>query len=164
VLVGRATVKMDDPELTVRMGVEGRNPTRVIFDSGLHLDPASKVALTAAEVPTWVLHAPDVDAAREPALEALRVRLFDSKGDWAGSTRRGAVFLRKQGLHPYVDGGPTVHGTLLRIVSRTGSDLHRASARRRHHSRPARGAGCPTLEDAVGSDVRARVSPRGLTS
>ena len=41
------------------------------------LRPVPKVALTAAEIHTWVLHAPDVDAARKPALEALGVRLCE---------------------------------------------------------------------------------------
>jgi diaminohydroxyphosphoribosylaminopyrimidine deaminase/5-amino-6-(5-phosphoribosylamino)uracil reductase len=168
VLVGRATVKMDDPELTVRMGVEGRNPTRVIFDSGLHLDPASKVALTAAEVPTWVLHAPDVDPERKPALEALRVRLCEiPKGDSGRIDPVEALrFLRKQGLHRIlVEGGPTVHGALFAGRLADWARIYVAPLLVGGITAPGplAGAGCPTLEDAVWlSDVRVRaVSPRG---
>jgi diaminohydroxyphosphoribosylaminopyrimidine deaminase/5-amino-6-(5-phosphoribosylamino)uracil reductase len=168
VLVGRATVKTDDPELTVRMGVEGRNPTRVIFDSGLHLDPASKVALTAAEIPTWVLHAPDVEAARKPALEALGVRLCEIPKGAAGRIDpvEALRFLRRQGLHRIlVEGGPTVHGALFNDRLADWARIYIAPLLVGGITAPGplAGAGCPTLEDAVWlSDVRVRaVSPRG---
>jgi diaminohydroxyphosphoribosylaminopyrimidine deaminase/5-amino-6-(5-phosphoribosylamino)uracil reductase len=168
VLVGRATVKTDDPELTVRMGVEGKNPTRVIFDSGLHLDPDSKVALTAAEIPTLVLHAPDVDPARKPALEALGVRLCEIPKAAAGRIDpvEGLRFLRKQGLHRIlVEGGPTVHGTLFNDRLADWARIYVAPLLVGGITAPGplAGAGCPTLEDAVWlSDVRVRaVSPRG---
>jgi diaminohydroxyphosphoribosylaminopyrimidine deaminase/5-amino-6-(5-phosphoribosylamino)uracil reductase len=168
VLVGRATVKTDDPELTVRMGVEGRNPTRVIFDSGLHLDPASKVALTAAEIQTWVLHAPDVDTARKPALEALGVRLCEiPKGAQGRIDPVEALrFLRRQGLHRIlVEGGPTVHGALFNDRLADWARIYIAPLLVGGITAPGplAGAGCPTLEDAVWlSDVRVRaVSPRG---
>jgi diaminohydroxyphosphoribosylaminopyrimidine deaminase/5-amino-6-(5-phosphoribosylamino)uracil reductase len=168
VLVGRATVKTDDPELTVRMGVEGRSPTRVIFDSGLHLDPASKVALTAAEVPTWVLHAPDVDRARTFALEALGVRLFEVPKGEAGRIDPIAALrrLRAEGLHRIlVEGGPTVHGALFADRVADWARIYVAPLLVGGITAPGpiAGAGCPTLEDAVWlSDVRVRVvSPRG---
>ena len=168
VLVGRATVKTDDPELTVRMGVEGRNPTRVIFDTGLHLDPASKVALTAAEIPTWVLHAPDVDPARKPALEALGVRLCEIPKGEAGRIDpvAGLRYLRGKGLHRIlVEGGPTVHGALFNDRLADWARIYVAPLLVGGITAPGpiAGAGCPTLEDAVWlSDVRVRVvSPRG---
>ncbi|HYC78272.1 MAG TPA: bifunctional diaminohydroxyphosphoribosylaminopyrimidine deaminase/5-amino-6-(5-phosphoribosylamino)uracil reductase RibD, partial [Planctomycetota bacterium] len=101
VVVGRATVKTDDPELTVRMGVQGRNPVRVIFDSGLHLEPASKVALSAAQTPTWVFHGPDVDQNRKPALEALGVKLIEVGKGVAGRIDPVDALreLRRRGLH-----------------------------------------------------------------
>lgn len=42
VLVGYNTVKIDNPELTVRL-VEGRNPKRIILDSDLKIDTSFKV-------------------------------------------------------------------------------------------------------------------------
>jgi diaminohydroxyphosphoribosylaminopyrimidine deaminase/5-amino-6-(5-phosphoribosylamino)uracil reductase len=168
ILVGRATVKTDDPELTVRMGVEGRNPTRVIFDTGLHLDPASKVALTAAEIPTWVLHGPGIDVARKPALEALGVKLFEiPKGDAGRIDPVAALrFLRSKGLHRIlVEGGPTVHGALFNDRLADWARIYIAPLLVGGITAPGpiAGAGCPTLEDAVWlSEVHVRVvSPRG---
>jgi diaminohydroxyphosphoribosylaminopyrimidine deaminase/5-amino-6-(5-phosphoribosylamino)uracil reductase len=42
VLIGAHTAKIDDPKLTVRM-VEGRNPYRIVLDSGLKLDTELKL-------------------------------------------------------------------------------------------------------------------------
>ena len=42
ILVGRKTVEMDDPELTVRL-VEGNNPKRIVLDSKLKSHPDKKI-------------------------------------------------------------------------------------------------------------------------
>ncbi|MSR74365.1 MAG: bifunctional diaminohydroxyphosphoribosylaminopyrimidine deaminase/5-amino-6-(5-phosphoribosylamino)uracil reductase RibD [Planctomycetes bacterium] len=118
VLVGRATVKSDDPLLTARMnGGSRRQPVRVVLDSGLHLDPAAKIVQTASEVPTWVFHCagPEADDRRH-TLEAFGVRtLAVGKGeDGRLNPCEALQLLRREGLHRiFVEGGPTVHGALL---------------------------------------------------
>lgn len=51
ILVGKNTVNIDNPLLTVRY-VKGRNPTRIILDSKGSLSPKSKVISTAKKIPT----------------------------------------------------------------------------------------------------------------
>ncbi len=51
ILVGKNTVNIDNPLLTVRY-VKGRNPIRIIFDSKGSLSPKSKVISTAKKIPT----------------------------------------------------------------------------------------------------------------
>jgi 2,5-diamino-6-(ribosylamino)-4(3H)-pyrimidinone 5'-phosphate reductase len=51
ILVGKNTVNIDDPLLTVRY-VKGKNPIRVILDSKGRLSPKSKVIKTAKKIPT----------------------------------------------------------------------------------------------------------------
>jgi 2,5-diamino-6-(ribosylamino)-4(3H)-pyrimidinone 5'-phosphate reductase len=51
ILVGKNTVDIDDPLLTVRY-VKGKNPIRVILDPQGNLSPKSKVIKTAKETPT----------------------------------------------------------------------------------------------------------------
>lgn len=53
ILVGKNTVMIDNPELTVR-AVKGKNPTRIVMDKGLTLDKNSKVFNESA--PTLVLN------------------------------------------------------------------------------------------------------------
>lgn len=78
VLVGRRTVEVDDPRLTARGDVEPRRPpVRVVLDSRLRLDPASKLARTAGEAPVWALCAPGAGAGRRDRLEATGVRVLE---------------------------------------------------------------------------------------
>ena len=117
ILVGRVTVKTDDPELTVRNIPNAQQPVRVILDSSLHLPPTSKVAMTAKESPTWVIHAAGKGSPeRRSTLEALGVRLIEVPcGDGGRLDPSSALrCLRSEGLNRIlVEGGPTVHGTLL---------------------------------------------------
>jgi 2,5-diamino-6-(ribosylamino)-4(3H)-pyrimidinone 5'-phosphate reductase len=51
IIVGRNTISVDDPLLTVRY-VKGKNPTRVILDSKGNLSSKSKIIKTAKQIPT----------------------------------------------------------------------------------------------------------------
>ena len=118
VMVGRATVRTDDPELTVRLAeTNGHVAVRAVLDSGLHLEPTSKLVESAREVPTWVFHCAGSDAEdRKAALEALGVIVVRvAKGDGGRLDPAEALrHLRAHGLHRVlVEGGPTVHGALL---------------------------------------------------
>jgi diaminohydroxyphosphoribosylaminopyrimidine deaminase / 5-amino-6-(5-phosphoribosylamino)uracil reductase len=53
VLAGLGTVMKDDPKLTVRL-VRGRNPLRVIVDSGLNVPKKAKIFQNASVVPTLI--------------------------------------------------------------------------------------------------------------
>lgn len=54
IIVGKNTVKIDDPLLTVRY-VKGKNPIRIILDSKGSLSSKSKVIKTAKKIPTIVV-------------------------------------------------------------------------------------------------------------
>jgi 2,5-diamino-6-(ribosylamino)-4(3H)-pyrimidinone 5'-phosphate reductase len=51
ILVGKNTINIDDPLLTVRL-VKGKNPIRIILDSKGNLSPKTKVIKTAKKIPT----------------------------------------------------------------------------------------------------------------
>ncbi|MDE1769876.1 MAG: 2,5-diamino-6-(ribosylamino)-4(3H)-pyrimidinone 5'-phosphate reductase [Thaumarchaeota archaeon] len=51
ILVGKNTINVDNPLLTVRY-VKGKNPIRIILDSKGSLSPKSKVIETAKKIPT----------------------------------------------------------------------------------------------------------------
>ncbi|MFY9301356.1 MAG: 2,5-diamino-6-(ribosylamino)-4(3H)-pyrimidinone 5'-phosphate reductase [Candidatus Nitrosotenuis sp.] len=53
ILVGKNTVEIDDPLLTVRYA-RGKNPTRVILDSRAEISPSSRIIKTSGSVPTII--------------------------------------------------------------------------------------------------------------
>ncbi len=67
IMVGIGTVLIDDPQLTVRL-CAGTNPIRIIIDSQLRIPLTAQVVCSAAQWPTWLLHAPEADRARRAAL------------------------------------------------------------------------------------------------
>lgn len=75
VLVGAGTARADDPMLTVRgLGVVPQ-PVRVVVSRRLELPPDGRLARSAAEVPLWLCHGPDANAARRAQWQALGARL-----------------------------------------------------------------------------------------
>ena len=77
IMVGISTVLADDPQLTCRLpGMAEYSPVRVVLDSDCRLPPASLLARTARQVPTWVLAATDSDSARHLALEQAGVEVL----------------------------------------------------------------------------------------
>lgn len=53
IMVGANTVKVDNPELTVRL-VKGTNPIRVVLDGKFELDPNYKIFKNAKNIPTII--------------------------------------------------------------------------------------------------------------
>ena len=80
VMVGAATARADDPDLTVRdMGVL-RQPVRIVIDTALTLDAGSRLGRTARDAPVWLCHG---DAASAEAMRGWRqtgARLFACPG------------------------------------------------------------------------------------
>ena len=54
ILVGKNTVEIDDPLLTVR-GIKGKNPIRIILDSKAAIRPSSQILRTSSKIPTIIV-------------------------------------------------------------------------------------------------------------
>ncbi len=77
VLIGSATARADDPELTVRGLGTPRQPLRLLLDSRLAHSPASKLGATARQHPVWLLHGSEAPAANRSAWAATGARLIE---------------------------------------------------------------------------------------
>jgi len=115
VLVGVGTVLADDPALTVRH-VDGRDPVRVVLDTRLRTPDDAALVTQASDAPTWILHGPDAERARRDALaregvELVEVPVRDGRVDPEAALRALAA---RDVVRVLVEGGSTVHGTLLR--------------------------------------------------
>lgn len=92
ILVGRGTVQVDDPRLTVRGSVIPRRPpVRVVLDSGLGLPKSARVLSRIAEAPTWIVCGPEAPAARRTAIEAVGARVLQAAAGPDGLDLRAAL-------------------------------------------------------------------------
>ncbi len=88
ILIGSGTVEKDNPELTVRL-VRGRNPLRVIVDSGLNISPGAKV-LNASVAPTLIATTQKPSDVRFKKMIASGIDVVS-----VGAERNGNVSLKK---------------------------------------------------------------------
>ena len=114
-LVGSATVRADDPQLTCRVP-GGRNPWRVVLDSRLRLPLAAKILHQAEPEKTVVATAINASAKKARAIESLRARV------WRLPLSRGRVawrpLLRKMAsagiVSVMIEGGAAVAASALK--------------------------------------------------
>jgi diaminohydroxyphosphoribosylaminopyrimidine deaminase / 5-amino-6-(5-phosphoribosylamino)uracil reductase len=117
VVIGSGTALQDDPLLTVRLGRRARQaPWRVVLDSALRTPLESNLLRTAAQTPL-VLATCSPDAARAREYEARGARVWRLDPDADGRVPAAEVLRRLAAEGRYavlVEGGPTVHTSLLR--------------------------------------------------
>lgn len=79
ILVGAATVKDDDPELTCRLpGLFDRSPVRIVLSRTLDLPVKAKLFESAQKVPVWLMTAPGADADKKRAIAAGGTNVIDA--------------------------------------------------------------------------------------
>lgn len=77
VMVGAGTARADDPSLTLRdMGMT-HQPVRIVASRQLDLPMMSNLARTATDVPVWLCHGPDADAALKDAWRGIGATLIE---------------------------------------------------------------------------------------
>jgi len=91
VLVGAGTVAADDPELTVR-SVRGRNPLRVVADSGLRLPLQAKVFQDQHRAKTLVAATCGREPAKETQLAKMGVEVLPVAANGQGRVDLGDLF------------------------------------------------------------------------
>jgi len=78
ILVGRATVHDDDPELTCRLpGLLDRSPIRLVLARSLDVPIGAKLIRSATSTPTWVMTAPESDPAKRAQLASHGAEVHD---------------------------------------------------------------------------------------
>lgn len=117
VMVGSGTVQTDNPELTCRIrGMRRNRDLRIVADTHLRTRLMSRVIASAAETPTWFLHAAGADPARAAAFREAGARLITVKQGEPGIDLVAALAaLGAEGLtRLLVEGGAQLAGALLR--------------------------------------------------
>lgn len=114
VMVGGGTARADDPDLTVRGLGTVHQPVRVVVSRRLSLPPEGRLAMTAADVPLWLLHDPAAGGDRE-AWIARGARLLPVTGGDEGLTPEAMLAaLAGEGLtRVFCEGGGRLAAALL---------------------------------------------------
>ena len=117
-LVGIETALVDDPSLTTRLPgrKKGRDPLRVILDSGLRLSPTARLLQQESDAQTWIFCSPDPSKKKRTRLEEAGAVIKSVPLTAAGSLDPKAVLSelgRSQVTSLLVEGGSRVHGTFL---------------------------------------------------
>ncbi len=116
ILVGSGTALADDPMLTCRLpGLVDRSPVRVVLDRRLRLDPCSRLATSARDLPVWLFTAASDDR-RVAALERAGVVVLPLRpSDPAGELQQVLATLAGRGItRLLVEGGATLATAFLR--------------------------------------------------
>ena len=79
ILVGSATVRDDDPELTCRLpGLFDRSPVRVVLSKSLDVPASAKLVRTAGDVPVWFITALPIDRERRKEIASHGAEIIDA--------------------------------------------------------------------------------------
>ena len=114
ILVGKNTVRNDDPSLTVRL-VEGKNPLRIVLDSRCEL-PLDRKVFRDGAADTLVVTGPAADPQKVAVLEALPHVKVMTVPEKDGQVDLGTLLDnlgRQEITSVLVEGGSEVHGAFL---------------------------------------------------
>lgn len=117
IMVGRKTVEIDNPSLTTRLpGKNCKDPIRIIVDSDLTSPIEAKVFHLESKAPTWIICSQSASDEKKRRFTDLGVRIIQVAGEESGVSLKGAMYeLAKNDVcSVLVEGGSTLHGSLLR--------------------------------------------------
>ncbi len=110
ILIGVGTALADDPILTTRIDGIDHSPVRIVLDSGLAIDPKSRLVQSAKETPLWVLYSEESPS--QSILEDAGVVLHHTDCYDINAILR---LLAEQGItRVLIEGGAQVHASFLR--------------------------------------------------
>lgn len=116
IMVGRRTVDRDNPELTVRL-VRGRNPLRIVVDSGLRVSKKSKLLRHTEHAATLVATAQRPSDRRFKTFSSSAADVISVKADKRGNVDLKCLFkiLAKRGISSVlIEGGAQIITSVLK--------------------------------------------------
>ncbi len=151
IMVGTGTVQADDPLLTCRIK-DGKNPVRILCDSGLRIPLDARVIATAREIPT-ILATCNYDKKKAAAYEQagcyiLRTASQNGQVDLQDLMRQ----LGDGGIDSVLlEGGGTLNWSAMKngIVNKVQAYIAPKLLGGREAKTPAEGQGFSSLEEAV---------------
>jgi len=113
ILVGVNTVIADDPQLTTRLPLGGRNPLRIIIDSTLRIPIEAKV-VQDQKAPTWIFTTDRASPEKKQKLESLGVKVFTTGNEHRVNIQRMLEILGENEIASVlVEGGSQINSAFL---------------------------------------------------
>ena len=113
ILVGIGTVLADNPALTTRRKVGGKNPTRIILDHQLRTPLNAKV-VTDGEANTWIITCKTASDSKQTELLQLGVKVINVDSEEININEL-LILLGERGITSlFVEGGSAVNDSFLR--------------------------------------------------
>ncbi|WP_066174607.1 bifunctional diaminohydroxyphosphoribosylaminopyrimidine deaminase/5-amino-6-(5-phosphoribosylamino)uracil reductase RibD [Bacillus marinisedimentorum] len=113
ILVGVNTVLKDNPTLTTRLPEGGKNPVRIILDSGLRT-PEDSLIVTDTAAPVWIFTGADSDAKKAERFENNGIRIFRMPQKPIKIEEVLKTLAEEEITSLFVEGGSEVHGSFLK--------------------------------------------------
>lgn len=114
ILVGKNTVRVDDPLLTVRYA-KGKNPIRVVVDSRAEISPRSKILKTSGKVPTIIAVSESAPKKNLTRLSKHPVKVM-TVGKNKVDIKKLLIMLKNQKIRTLLaEGGGTLNWELVRL-------------------------------------------------
>lgn len=151
ILVGVNTVLTDDPKLTTRLALGGKNPIRVIVDTTLRIQPDAKV-LTDGEAPTWIFTTERADRVKWKQLEEMGIRVFSTGDDVKVNIDQLLSLLGEQQISSLlVEGGSQINSAFLhaRAIDKIVSYVAPKLIAGQGAPTPFGGLGIEEMDDAI---------------
>ncbi len=119
ILVGNATVMVDDPALTTRLvHGRGRDPIRVILDTHLRISESARLLHLDSSAPTWIFCGSEANLEKREKLSKNGKVVIHQVGYGADGRvdllQMLTILARAGVVSLLVEGGATVHGAFLR--------------------------------------------------
>jgi diaminohydroxyphosphoribosylaminopyrimidine deaminase/5-amino-6-(5-phosphoribosylamino)uracil reductase len=113
IMIGKDTAIQDDPELTTRLSVPGRNPIRIIVDSKLQLPDTLRVL--NGEAPTWILTTASASSREEERLRRAGAEIIRcGEGEHVDLALAMAELGKREVASVLLEGGGKLSGAMLK--------------------------------------------------
>lgn len=113
ILVGVNTILKDDPELTTRLPLGGKNPIRIILDTNLRTPPGAKI-VNDNKAPTWIIVGKNVAAEKIAAMNEKYAKVIEMPFDGL-NIRNVLKMLGEKGITSlFVEGGSQINGSFIK--------------------------------------------------
>lgn len=113
ILVGVNTIFKDDPELTTRLPLGGKNPIRIILDTNLRTPLTAKI-VNDNYAPTWIIVGKNAGEEQAAAMKAKNVEIIKMPTETFDIPNVLKVLGEKGITSLFVEGGSQVHGSFIK--------------------------------------------------